>query len=91
MVVYEGKSEKAIRCLAKYTMPVFLMNTLLAASMRSILLKVRITNAVIQVVLGLGISFIGLFITAWIMKRQSDWSSSSIQLLYSETIKCRLF
>ena len=38
--------------LAKYTMPIFLMHTLFAAPMRSVLLKVGIENAVIHVVLG---------------------------------------
>jgi len=55
--------------LAKYTMPIFLMHTLFAAPMRSVLLKIGIENAVIHVVLGLGISFIGSIIAAWIMKK----------------------
>lgn len=45
------------------------MHTLFAAPLRSILMKVGIENAVVHVVLGLGISFAGPFITAWIMKK----------------------
>ena len=55
--------------LAKYTMPIFLMHTLFAAPLRSVLLKVGVTNAVAHVVLGLGISFAGPIIAAWIMKK----------------------
>lgn len=80
MVAYERKSGKAIRFLVKYTMPISLMHTLFATPMSSILLKVGITNAVIQVVLGLGISFVGLIVAAWIMKIQSGWSSFCIQI-----------
>jgi len=66
---YEEKSGNAMGFLAKYTMPIFLMHTLFAAPLRSILLKVGITDAVVHVVLGLGISFVGPIIAAWIMKR----------------------
>ena len=55
--------------LAKYTMPIFLMHTLFAAPLRSVLMKVGIENAVIHVVLGLGISFAGPIIVDWIMKK----------------------
>ena len=60
---------KCMDFLAKYTMPIFLMHTLFAAPMRSVLLKVGVTNAVIHVVLGLGISVAGPIIAAWIMKK----------------------
>ena len=55
--------------LAKYTMPIFLLHTLFAAPLRSILMKIGIENAVIHVVLGLVISFAGPIIAAWIMKK----------------------
>ena len=61
----EGKWD----ALAQYTMPVFLMHTLFAASLRAVLLKVGITNAVIHVLLGLSVSFVGPIIAAWIMKK----------------------
>ena len=66
---FEEKFGKGMDFLAKYTMPIFLMHTLFAAPMRSMLLKMGITNAVVHIVLGLGISFAGPIIAAWIMKK----------------------
>ncbi len=66
---FEEKFGRGMEILAKYTMPIFLMHTLLAAPLRSVLLKIGIENAVIHVVLGLGISFVGPIIAAWIMKK----------------------
>lgn len=66
---FEGGLGRGVDFLAKYTMPIFLMHTLFAAPLRSILMKIGIENAVIHVVLGLGISFAGLIIAAWIMKK----------------------
>ena len=69
VVGFEEKFGRGMDFLAKYTMPIFLMHTLFAAPVRSVLLKVGIENAVIHVVLGLGISFAGPIIAAWIMKK----------------------
>lgn len=66
---FEEKFGRGMKLLAKYTMPIFLMHTLFAAPLRSILMKIGIENAVIHVVLGLGISFAGPIIAAWIMKK----------------------
>ena len=66
---FEEKLGKGIDFLAKYTMPIFLMHTLFAAPMRAILMKIGIENAVIHVVLGLGISIAGPIMAAWIMKK----------------------
>lgn len=66
---YETKFGKCMDFLAKYTMPIFLMHTLFAAPMRSLLLKIGIENAVVHIVLGLGISIAGPIIAAWIMKK----------------------
>lgn len=66
---FEEKLGKGMDFFAKYTMPIFLMHTLFAAPTRSVLLKMGIENAVIHVVLGLGISFAGPIIAAWIMKK----------------------
>ena len=66
---YEEKFGKGLDFLAKYTMPIFLMHTLFAAPMRSVLLKVGIENAMAHVVLGIGISFAGPIIATWIMKK----------------------
>ena len=71
MVAGEEKRRfgRGMDSLAKYTMPIFLMHTLFAAPMRSVLLKLGIGSSVIYVVLGLGISFVGPIIAAWIMKK----------------------
>lgn len=66
---FEEKFGRGMDFLVKYTMPIFLMHTLFAAPMRSVLLKMGITNAAVHIVLGLGISFTGLIIAAWIMKK----------------------
>ena len=66
---FEEKFGRGMDFLAKYTMPIFLMHTLFAAPLRSVLMKVGIENALIHVVLGLGISFAGPIIAAWIMKK----------------------
>ena len=66
---FERRFGRGMDFLAKYTMPIFLMHTLFAAPMRSVLLKLGIGSSVIHVVLGLGISFVGPIIVAWIMKK----------------------
>ena len=66
---FEKKFGRGMDFLAKYTMPFFLMHTLFAAPLRSILMKIGIENAVIHVVLGLGISFAGPIMAAWVMKK----------------------
>ena len=65
----ERRFGRGMDILAKYTMPIFLMHTLFAAPMRSVLLKLGIGSSVIHVVLGLGISFVGPIVVAWIMKK----------------------
>ena len=65
----ERRFGRGVDFLAKYTMPIFLMHTLFAAPMRSVLLKLDIGSSMIHVVLGLGISFVGPIIAAWIMKK----------------------
>ena len=65
----EEKFGRGMDFLAKYTMPIFLMHTLFAAPMRSMLLEIGIKNAVVHVMLGLGIGFIGPIAAAWIMKK----------------------
>ena len=69
VVGVERRFGRGMDFLAKYTMPIFLMHTLFAAPLRSVLLKLGIGSSVIHVVLGLGISFIGPIIAAWIMKK----------------------
>ncbi len=60
-------------------MPIFLMH--IVCSTADHLMKIGIENAVIHVVLGLGISFAGPIIAAWIMKKnRSGWNSSCIRI-----------
>lgn len=66
---FEDKFGRVMNFLAKCTMPIFLMHTLFAAPVRSVLLKMGITNTVVHIVLGLAISFAGPIIAAWIMKK----------------------
>jgi fucose 4-O-acetylase-like acetyltransferase len=54
---------------AKYTMPIFLMHTIFAATLRAVLLKLSITNSAIHIVAGLIISFAGPIIAAIIMNK----------------------
>lgn len=65
---FEEKFGRGMDFLTKYTMPIFLMHTLLAAPTRSVLLKMGVSNAMVHIVLGLGISLGGPIIAAWIMK-----------------------
>lgn len=69
VAAYEERTGKIMEFLAKYTMPIFLMHTLFAAPTRAVLLKVGVTNAMLHVILGLGISFAGPIVAAWIMKK----------------------
>lgn len=66
---FEKKFGRGIDVLAKYTMPIFLMHTLFAAPLRSLLMKIGIESAVVHMILGLGISFAGPIMAAWIMKK----------------------
>lgn len=65
---FEEKFGRGMDFLAKYTMPIFLMHTLFAAPTRSVLLKMGVTNAMVHIVLGLGISLGDPIIATWIMK-----------------------
>ena len=68
--IYENRRQSAaFGALAKYTMPIFLMHTLFAAPLRTVLFKLGIHNAIIHVVLGIAISFIGPIIAAIIMNK----------------------
>lgn len=60
---------KLFEFLSRYTMPIFLMHTLFAAPLRSVLLKVGVSNSMIHVIAGLTISFAGPIIATEIMKK----------------------
>lgn len=69
LFVADSKFSKVTSLFAKYTMPIFLMHTLFSAPLRTVLLKIGITNAVVHVVAGLEISFVGPIVAAWIMEK----------------------
>lgn len=70
---FHQKEGRVINFLVNYTMPIFLMHTLFAAPLRTVLLKFGISNPAIHIILGLGISFIGPIAAAWFM-RKSIWA-----------------
>lgn len=55
--------------ISGYSMPIFLMHTLFAAPLRSLLFKVGITTPFIHIVSGLLISFVGPIMATMIMKK----------------------
>lgn len=68
--IYENRKQSiAFGILAKYTMAIFLMHTLFAAPLRTVLFKAGIQSAVIHMISGIAISFIGPMIAAVIMKK----------------------
>ena len=69
MMMVHMKSNKVLDILAPYTMPVFLMHTLIAAPIRIALVKIGIMNPVIHVVVGLIASIIGPVIVIKIMQK----------------------
>lgn len=72
--IYQNRNNQAtlFNILSKYTMPIFLMHTLFAAPLRTVLFMLAIKNVLIHVVLGIAISFVGPIIAAIIMKK-SKW------------------
>ncbi len=54
---------------AKYTMPIFLMHTLFAAPVRIVLMKLGLSNFLIQIAAGIAVSIIGPVIAAVIMEK----------------------
>lgn len=55
--------------LAKYTFPVFLMHTIFAAGLRTVMFYFNISNSVIHIVLGLIVSFLGPVVVAIVLKK----------------------
>lgn len=66
---FEEDQNRIFGFMAKYTMPIFLMHTMVAAPFRSILLKLGITNLGIHIVLGLIVSFVGPIIAILIIEK----------------------
>ena len=67
--IYKEKEKKWVDCISNYTLPIFLMHTLFAAPIRAVLIKVRIGTPIIQVIVGLTVSFAGPIIAAMVMHR----------------------
>lgn len=64
-----NRQSKAFGFLARYTMPIFLMHTLFAAPIRTVLFKLGIQNVAAHIVLGIFASFGGPIVAAQIMKK----------------------
>lgn len=67
---YKNNNQSPVfKYISKYTMPIFLMHTIFAAGIRSVLFKIGITNSVIHIIIGLVATFAGPVIAAIIMER----------------------
>ncbi|EFE14049.1 acyltransferase [Clostridium sp. M62/1] len=72
-IIYKNRNQSVLFAfLSKYTMPIFVMHTPFAAMMRIVLLRLGIYNLVPHFILGIGISFAGPIIAAFIMHK-SKW------------------
>ena len=69
MLMALKRENKVLNWFAKYTMPIFLMHTLIAAPVRIMLVKIGIVSAFIHVPIGLIASVIGPIITINIMEK----------------------
>lgn len=67
-VAKHGQSKFAA-FISKYTLPIFLMHTLMAAPVRIILVKIGVTNSILHIIIGLLISLLGPIAAAEIMKK----------------------
>lgn len=62
-------SDKCTALLAKYTMPIYLMHTIFAATLRSVLMKFGVEVPAVHIILGLLISFAGPIVVVVIMEK----------------------
>ncbi len=69
--IYESSHliKKVSLWCAEYTLPVFLMHTIFAASLRSLLFKLGINSVSVHIILGIFITFAGPVIACLIMRR----------------------
>ncbi|WP_026522040.1 acyltransferase family protein [Butyrivibrio sp. VCB2001] len=65
----DGKQNRIFGFAARYTMPVFLMHTIFAAPLRSVLIKAGITNLAVHIVAGIVISFAGPIVAMIVMEK----------------------
>lgn len=66
---YHNIQFKLLNWISQYSMPIFLIHTIFAAALRTLLFKLNITMPAIHIVSGLLISFIGPITAAIIMKK----------------------
>ena len=69
MIAEDCKEVRLWSWFAEYTIPIFLMHTLLAAPCRVILLRLGIANALVQIGIGILISFIGPIVVMMILEK----------------------
>ena len=69
LLIEEKFNPSVVKVLSIYSFPVFLMHTIFAAGLRSVLFKLSIHDSIFHVVFGLVISFIGPVIAAYIMSK----------------------
>lgn len=62
-------SGKISRLFSKYTLPIFLLHTIFAATFRSVLIKFGVTNLYLHIIVGLFISIAGPVVTYMIATR----------------------
>ncbi|MDD2647744.1 MAG: acyltransferase [Eubacteriales bacterium] len=64
-----GKSIRAFAFISGYTMPIYVMHTIFAAAIRTLLTKIGIMNPAVHIILGLVFSFGGPILAAYIMSK----------------------
>lgn len=74
MITIGVKEKSFLNLTATFTMPIFLMHTLFAAPLRTILLKTGMSNVKVQVLTGILISFIGPIVAMKVLLMiKMDW------------------
>ncbi len=64
-----GEQGRVMRFLTQYTMPIFLMHTIFAAGLRSVLMKANVTSLAMHTVSGLAISIFGPIVATMVLKK----------------------
>lgn len=68
--VYKNNKQTPIMAiLSRYTMPIFLMHTIFAGGIRSVLLKIGITSLPVHLIAGLTASFALPILAGWVMEK----------------------
>lgn len=85
----DGEQNRIFEFGARYTMPVFLMHTIFAAPLRSVLLKIGVTNLVVHMVIGIAISFAGPIVAMIVMEKIKPLDFVVYPVRYIRFTKCR--